>query len=143
MSLFTLVYVSVATKEMSDDDLMSLLEQSKTFNKANGLKGLLLYKARFFIQVLEGEENIIDDLFERIKLDTRHFNVLRILKKPIIKRSFEQWAMGFKSANLDKLKQMPSFSDYMLFKPSDTLDEYATIFESEIKSLLYPFASHH
>ncbi|MDD1616107.1 MAG: hypothetical protein CG439_1226 [Methylococcaceae bacterium NSP1-2] len=139
MSLFTLVYVSVATKEMNDDDLLSLLEQSRTFNKANGLTGLLLYKERFFIQVLEGEESIIDALFERIKADTRHFNVLLILKNPIIERDFEQWAMGFKSPNLDKLKKIPGFSNYMLLDPSDTLDEYSVIFESEIKSLLHLF----
>jgi hypothetical protein len=138
MSLFTLVYVSVATEEMTDDDLLALLEQSRTFNKENGLTGLLLYKERFFVQVLEGEESIIDALFERIKADTRHFNVLLILKKPIIERNFEQWAMGFKSPNLDKLKQMPSFLDYMLLEPSDTLDKYSIIFESEIKNLLYP-----
>jgi hypothetical protein len=138
MPLFTLVYVSVATKEMTADDLLSLLEQSRTFNKENGLTGLLLYKERFFIQVLEGEESIIDALFERIKVDTRHFNVLLILKKPIIARNFEEWAMGFKVPNLDKLKQVSGFSDYMLLAPSDTLDKYSIIFEKEIKSLLYP-----
>jgi hypothetical protein len=138
MPLFTLIYVSVAIEEMSDDALLALLEQSRTFNKENGLTGLLLYKERFFVQVLEGDESIIDALFERIKVDTRHFNVLLILKKPIKERNFEQWAMGFKSPNLDKLKQMPNFLDYMLLEPSDTLDKYSTIFESEIKNLLYP-----
>jgi hypothetical protein len=138
MPLFTLVYVSVATKEMTADDLLALLEQSRTFNKENGLTGLLLYKERFFIQVLEGEESIIDSLFERIKVDARHFNVLLILKKPIIARNFEEWAMGFKVPNLDKLKQVSSFSDYMLLAPADTLDKYSIIFEKEIKSLLYP-----
>jgi hypothetical protein len=138
MPLFTLVYVSVATKDMTADDLLSLLEKSRAFNKENGLTGLLLYKERFFIQVLEGDESIIDSLFERIKVDTRHFNVLLILKKPIIARNFEEWAMGFKVPNLDKLKQVSGFSDYMLLAPSDTLDKYSIIFEKEIKSLLYP-----
>jgi hypothetical protein len=138
MTLFTLVYVSVATKDMTADDLLALLAQSRSFNKENGLTGLLLYKERFFIQVLEGEERIIDSLFERIKVDTRHFNVLLILKKPIIARNFEEWAMGFKVPNLDKLKQVSGFSDYMLLAPSDTLDKYSIIFEKEIKSLLYP-----
>jgi hypothetical protein len=138
MPLFTLIYVSVATTDMTADDLLALLEQSRTFNKENGLTGLLLYKERFFIQVLEGEESIIDSLFERIKVDTRHFNVLLILKKPIIARNFEEWAMGFKVPNLDKLKQISGFSDYMLLAPSETLDKYSIIFEKEIKSLLYP-----
>lgn len=139
MSLFTLVYVSIAVKEMSDDDLLLILEKSRSFNAENGITGLLLYKDSFFIQVLEGEENIIDALFERIKVDDRHFNVLLILRKPIIERSFESWAMGFKSPNLDALKQLPNFSDYMLLDTSDTLDKFSTVFDNEIKNLLYPF----
>ncbi|MFI3220429.1 MAG: hypothetical protein QX189_15115 [Methylococcales bacterium] len=33
MALYTIVYASTATKEMSDDDLLLILEKSRIFNR--------------------------------------------------------------------------------------------------------------
>ena len=139
MALYTIVYASTATKEMSDDDLLLILEKSRTFNQLNGVTGLLLYREGFFIQVLEGEENIIDTLYEKIEHDIRHYNPLLIFKRPITERHFGQWAMGFRSPDLDALKKISGFSDYIHSPKSKNVDDFSIMFESEITRLLYPF----
>lgn len=113
MELSTLVYVSNASYEMSDDDLLAILDTSREFNKENNISGLLLYRDAFFIQVLEGERTQIELLFERIRKDSRHRNVLKLYQQPIGQRKFGEWAMSFISPDVMALKDLEGFSAFM------------------------------
>lgn len=113
MSLCSLVYVSIATNEMSDEALKSLLKVARINNELKGITGMLLYREGLFIQALEGEESSVVDLFEKIKNDERHYNVLLIHQEPIEKRDFSQWTMGFAAPNFDALMQTEGFTDFM------------------------------
>lgn len=139
MSLFSMVYISIAAKEMSDDELLTILEKARKFNTLNDITGMLLFRDGFFIQALEGREDVIEALFERVKNDPRHYNVLRLYKEPITRRYFSQWAMGFESPNIDGLKQIPGFSEFMLKQHSDSLKQLATQFDKTVKELLNKF----
>jgi len=70
MSLYCLVYTSVANQEMSDDSLKDLLKKSRLKNERKNVSGILLYLDPFFIQILEGEEAIVTVLFNFIKQDS-------------------------------------------------------------------------
>ncbi|MDD1617775.1 MAG: hypothetical protein CG439_2841 [Methylococcaceae bacterium NSP1-2] len=72
MSLHCLVYVSIATRKMSDNDLQTLLEKARKKNEGSAITGMLLYRDGFFAQVLEGELKDIEDLFAIISRDERH-----------------------------------------------------------------------
>jgi hypothetical protein len=139
MSLCSLVYVSIAFEEMTDDDLLRLLEAARKNNAQFGITGVLLYRERFFIQALEGEAHDVDRLFEVIKQDPRHYNVLPIYKSHIDRRSFSQWAMGFDSPNFDALKQIDGFSDFMRPHPADGFDNIAQPLAGTVESLLQGF----
>ena len=80
MSLYCLVYTSIASKQMSDDDLKFLLKTIRKNNDIREVTGMLLYLDPFFIQVLEGGEAVVTDLFNRIKQDSRHNRVSLIYK---------------------------------------------------------------
>ena len=106
-----LLYISTATKEMDENDLLELFEQSRINNKKNNITGVLLYKDHTFIQVIEGEKNQVETLYEKIKKDHRNKNLVLLTKEEISQRSFPEWNMGFEKTS--KKEELPDeFIDY-------------------------------
>ncbi|MEQ1600606.1 MAG: BLUF domain-containing protein [Methylophilaceae bacterium] len=113
MSLNSLVYVSSATKALTDHDLQGLLKLARAKNAALDVTGLLLYRDGFFMQALEGEEDVLDALFESIKHDPRHEDVLVVYKKPLKERKFAAWSMGFNKIDDKSLECVEGFCDFI------------------------------
>ncbi|MFO1417978.1 MAG: BLUF domain-containing protein [Methylotetracoccus sp.] len=113
MSLCSLIYVSQAAKPMSDDDLKILLQFARQKNERLGITGMLLYRDGFFMQALEGQHETVDALFERIRQDPRHRDVLRIYRDPVKARSFPDWTMGFNKVDDETLVNMEGFTEFM------------------------------
>ncbi|NCD72558.1 BLUF domain-containing protein [Mucilaginibacter agri] len=105
--LYYLIYVSKALKLMNDEELAKILTQSRSWNSRVKITGMLLYIKGptidgvngNFIQVLEGEEHDINDLFKKIKDDERHYDVIKLIESVREKRHFQNWQMGFKPLN--------------------------------------------
>lgn len=117
MSTHTLIYTSVASQKMTDNDLKELLKKSRENNSLLDITGMLLYLDPFFIQVLEGDEMMIDKAFDTIKEDPRHYKVSIIYKKLIPSRLFPDWTMGFNKVNRESIEKIEGYSDF-LQKPS-------------------------
>nr|ARK08879.1 hypothetical protein A6C57_00340 [Fibrella sp. ES10-3-2-2] len=100
---FCTVYFSQSVEPF---DLDTTLQQSRTYNTELGITGVMLYVRGSIIQVLEGEEVLVDALFQRIKVDSRHCNVEHILTRPITRRLFAEWSMGYESINDSQLKEI-------------------------------------
>ncbi|MBK1721968.1 EAL domain-containing protein [Thiocystis violacea] len=98
-ALYTILYVSVATEPMSDDELRALLEHSRSANRARGITGFLLYLNGSFMQVLEGSRSRVEQLAQHIGQDPRHHSVRTIFEGSIRKRTFVDWSMGFRNMN--------------------------------------------
>lgn len=113
MALISLVYVSFATEDMTDEELKDILEVSRENNKSKDITGMLLYRDRFFIQALEGEEEEVMPLYEAIKDDPRHRNVLLVYKNDIKSRTFSSWSMGFNKISDAQVEQMPGFTAFL------------------------------
>ena len=110
MKLITLVYVSVATRKMTEADLVSILEVARERNKELDVTGMLLYRDGFFVQVLEGEQVVIEDLFQKISGDSRHKHVIVVYQNSIQKRSFLEWSMGFNMIAESDLLKLDGYS---------------------------------
>ena len=110
--LIHLIYVSSATKNMSDDELRELLTQSRDRNSTQNVTGLLLYVGNKFMQVLEGAMSDIDDIYSSIQKDERNTGNIVLIKEPVSERSFPNWSMGFKSINSDTV-QIEGYSDFL------------------------------
>ena len=95
-SLYSVVYVSTASRPFSTADLKTLLARSRERNQQAGITGMLLYKSGCFLQAFEGGEQPVRVLHERISADPRHRNIVVLLNGPIAERAFSQWTMGFK-----------------------------------------------
>lgn len=97
MSLHEIIYVSLASHEMSEAELAQLLEQSRAQNQAVGISGMMLYHRREFMQLLEGEQEALFALYEKIERDPRHEKLYKLWDGPIAQRNFEQWEMAYVS----------------------------------------------
>ena len=95
MSIYCLVFTSVATRKISDEDLKGLLDKSRQYNLALNITGMLLYLDPYFMQILEGNERIVHEKFNIISNNEMHHKVSLIYKQPIKERSFSKWTMGF------------------------------------------------
>ncbi|MBB5186950.1 hypothetical protein HNQ57_001213 [Zhongshania antarctica] len=109
--IFYLIYVSSAVNLLTDEELLLLLRQSQAKNVNLGITGMLLYKGGNFMQMLEGEEKTVRELYAAIRKDPRHHNVLTIITGSPKARNFKDWSMGFQ--NMDKIADLPNYKYYI------------------------------
>jgi hypothetical protein len=111
--LVNLIYASSATRLMTDQDLLDILEKSRRNNTQRGLTGMLLYRGGNFLQVLEGTDEAVQERFNVIMGDPRHHQVILLLKRSVDKRQFEQWEMGFKNLDDVNATTIPGYTNYL------------------------------
>jgi len=115
----TISYVSNAPVELASGDIEALMIDVKEFNDTNNISGILIYSDFSFFQVIEGEFSIVKSLFDRIKQDYRHYNVLKILEVTSIKRRFHRYNTKFithhkNKASTELLKLIQHNNDNMI-----------------------------
>ena len=75
-------------------ELGELFSAARSHNKKNGITGALLLSDDSFVQTLEGEQDVVQALLDRIRADTRH-DELEILDTGLVDgRVFARWAMA-------------------------------------------------
>jgi len=114
-SVFQLVYESREAQSMAEADLRKLLRRARTKNDDLGITGLLLYAQGRFLQVLEGPEPTVRNLFATIREDSRHTNVETLLTTSTTERTFANWEMGLERpgafVNLDGISSFLQSGD--------------------------------
>ncbi|NOT84128.1 MAG: BLUF domain-containing protein [Methylococcaceae bacterium] len=113
MPLNCLVYASLATQKFTDDQLLSLLKKARDNNERLDITGMLLYRDGFFMQVLEGDLDDIEELFDVIADDSRHSDIIVVYKKPIKQRSFAKWTMGFNKIDDKNIESIKGFTQFL------------------------------
>lgn len=111
--LIHLIYSSAAKTDFSANDLLALLASSRSKNTALNISGMLLYVEGSFLQVIEGQEADIDQLFETISADPRHGNITTIIRESIARRAFADWSMGFADVQLAEIEAAEGFSTFL------------------------------
>ncbi len=101
---YQLVYVSVRAAECKDTEIEKILESCIRNNAKIDVTGVLLYSDKKFIQCLEGDYAQIISLYDKIKEDKRHKNVILISLGSIKERSFPSWQMGSKKISIEDLE---------------------------------------
>jgi len=97
--MYNLVYKSIANT-LLPTQIDEMLVQARDFNKQHDITGCLLYHQGIFVQYLEGEHDVVSALFERIKVDSRHYAVELLSNGNIYSREFDTWSMAYLSGNL-------------------------------------------
>lgn len=93
--LLSVLYTSTSHEQMEDDQLTELLTVSRSRNAADGITGLLVYRAGRFFQVIEGPTAAVRALYDRIAADPRHHSVRTLVEDRVEARHFGEWTMGF------------------------------------------------
>ncbi len=107
-----LVYASAATQTLEPKELAQILTKAGRHNLRAGITGMLLYTDGSFFQVLEGGEQIVHALYDKILADPRHALAIKLVEERIEKRAFSQWSMGFARVTRDELKKIPGLNDF-------------------------------
>lgn len=94
-NLFQLTYISSARGNITMDECNAILAKSRINNRRLDVSGVLLFNSKRFLQALEGEEQVIKSLFEKIGKDPRHAAVVMLNHRAIEARQFGSWAMAF------------------------------------------------
>jgi hypothetical protein len=113
MKMYSLTYVSSATRLLSQEDLRNLLSTSRLNNERLGLTGMLLYKDGNFMQVLEGEQEAVLAVQARILEDVRHKGIIVLLRGNVPHRSFRQWSMAFRNLDEPSSRGTPGYDDFL------------------------------
>lgn len=92
--LVRLMYASRAAAGLDQEQLSTILRQSRAGNPAQGITGVLCYSEGIFLQVLEGGRGAVNRLYNRIVADSRHRDAELMLYEEITERRFAGWAMG-------------------------------------------------
>ncbi|ROQ38373.1 acylphosphatase [Frondihabitans sp. PhB188] len=107
--MLSLVYTSTAVDTFDDDTLATLLMNSRSNNRRLGLTGFLLYRDGQFIQVLEGDDEVVRDRLRVISADPRHTDVSVLVEDEEAERLFPSWSMGYEPASDDLADQIPGY----------------------------------
>jgi hypothetical protein len=105
--------MSSATRHFSDADLTILLQKARVNNTRLNVTGMLLYKEGNFLQLLEGEEQVVMDLYEFITTNTDHHSATILDKAEISERIFGDWSMGFHHLQTQTVETLPGYNQFM------------------------------
>ena len=108
---YTICYISHADKNLNKVEIEELFDEVTKFNNAHNIKGLLLYGLGNFFQILEGEKNLITELFhENITNDTRHKDIFVVIEKEYKEPIFSEYDSKFNTVkNSQDLKKLLSY----------------------------------
>lgn len=93
--MYELTYESVASDGTKSTDIEQILETSRSDNGASGVTGCLIFYNGKFIQILEGEEDKVREIYGKIRSDKRHRNVRLIAENAMKERTFSEWGMAY------------------------------------------------
>jgi len=89
-----LVYLSRATSYVDQPELCSIAEDSAKRNRAVNVTGALIFCNGYFLQVLEGPDEMVEALYAKIAKDSRHCDVMLIRESSAFERLFPDWNMA-------------------------------------------------
>jgi len=92
--------MSRLTNPLSIEEVETIGIISSQNNRKDNITGLLVYFEKLFFQIIEGNDEKVDQLFEKIGKDSRHNDIIKLKTEDgIDQRLFPTWSM--KTINLD------------------------------------------
>lgn len=135
MSLVQLIYASRSTKPLDLDTVEAILSKAGRHNSECNITGFLAFDSNHFLQVLEGDARVVNDLYRRILTDPRHTRATLLLYRRIDRREFPLWAMG--DCDLNGLANSPlaRHSALRSFQPFEMTGEAALSLLTELNQI--------
>lgn len=93
--LYQLTYRSLAAEGITAADIRDILEASKSNNATKEITGCLVYNEGYFVQLLEGEKEVVQELYRNIERDKRHSMAEILSEGETLERLFPDWKMSY------------------------------------------------
>lgn len=92
--------ICYASKTTSNDlkilnDLRDILDEARHFNVKHDICGVLYFADEYFFQCLEGDQDTIEMLLDKLFKDPRHHQIKLYQHTEIKHRHFSQWSMKY------------------------------------------------
>ncbi len=97
MNVTSLLYVSRSNLQLPGQrpELDDIVAEAWSRNQALGVTGALVFTERLFAQNLEGSDEAVDTLMDRIRCDPRHRDIEIVYREKLPSRRFETWALAY------------------------------------------------
>jgi Sensors of blue-light using FAD len=95
---------------MQMDDLEEILEHARRSNAKKGITGALVYVDGVFLQILEGDSGVVQELMAKIFRDVRHETVTVLKQGDIPAAIFRDWKMAYVSATAEQVAKWAGLS---------------------------------
>lgn len=119
----TIMYISRPTETLNITSLPPALARILMFgrmsNKRNNINSVIFFYKQCYIQIIEGEDVAVDDLFDRISNDTRHTNIQVLFNQATTKNFFHREKLRLVSHN----QKLPAVVDYIQHYLLEKFDE--------------------
>jgi bacteriocin-like protein len=122
---------------MSAQELLGLVQKCQENNANKGVTGMLLYANATFLQILEGDDKVVDNLFNKIRQDPRHTSLKMLHRISIQRRQYSEWSMGFKQVSDKELQNVEGLKD---FSKKDFNSDYLALHTTVVDSLMNHFS---
>lgn len=109
LAIRQVLYLSSAVKKFTQTEIDEILKKARRRNAETGVTGVLFYLDGNFLQLLEGEDPALTETYLRIKDDSRHRGLTKLIDEEIAARSFPDWSMGFRAITAAELRDNPEF----------------------------------
>lgn len=105
-TMHAILYISdYVGKEIElDNVLLDICTKAKRNNPNYGITGVLFHHNGNFLQLIEGEKDELERLMSKVKKDSRHSNITRLIDEEVEGRGFADWNMD--TFNLDDKKSI-------------------------------------
>lgn len=125
--MLQLIYTSSARVPFTGVDMSRLLLKARVNNDLVGITGMLLWRTDAFMQLLEGEESVVEELFSRILADPRHGAIQVLRRVSITENTFPGWSMGFAHFEKGSMDEPAGLEDFFETKgrPTSRIGEAA------------------
>jgi len=126
--LLRLIYASESTNPANADyggiqvDVGRILMQSRKNNPRHQIGGVLYFSNNYFFQCLEGPQDVVNQLYNKIAEDPRHKNVQSLSVKRVNERYFSNWSMKYVALE-ENINKLLKNHGYHAFTPYDFDDE--------------------
>ena len=134
-NLSVIVYRSRALFPATDVDLLYLLAHARENNRKLDLSGVILYDRGHFFQWLEGTNQQLGKIWNRIRADARHSDIRVLADQEIPVRLFEGWSMQL----AHRERQHEGISDSFVVADAALLDDLH-LNPSKVPSILASFS---
>ncbi|NEU70237.1 BLUF domain-containing protein [Spirosoma agri] len=105
---YCITYFSSAVSSTTEQVVLDIINVSRQKNARLGITGVLLYINGHIVQVLEGQQDLVEEVYKSIQADPRHTDVRTVIRQPISQRLFDRWHMGYEILSTRQYEEVRS-----------------------------------